>query len=78
MSLEEIMAEIQYNYSLSIGVMLLWNVTFKDNIDLLAGTNNELQELTNQLDKSVTRYVKLLQYTTAFIIRTEQTCFQYI
>ena len=78
MSLEEIMAEIQYNYSLSIGVMLLWNVTFKDNIDLLAGTNNELQELTNQLDKSLTRYVKLLQYTTAFIIHTEQTCFQYI
>ena len=29
--------------------MLLWNLKFVDDIDMLAGTNDELQELTHFL-----------------------------
>ena len=36
--------------------MPLWNLKFTDYINLLAGTNNELRELTNLLANSDTRY----------------------
>ena len=55
--IEEVMADIQYNYSSSIGGIPLWNLKFADDIYLLAGTNNELQELTNLLANSATRKV---------------------
>ena len=56
--LEEIICETQRNYSssISVGGRPLWNLKFADDIDLLAGTNDELQELTDQLSKSSTRY----------------------
>ena len=52
--LDEIIAEIKYKYSSSISIsgMLLWNLKFADDINLLASTNDELQELTNVLDNS--------------------------
>ena len=37
--------------------MPLWKLNFEDDIDLLAGTNDELQELTNLLDNCATRNV---------------------
>ena len=36
--------------------MLLWNLKFADDTDLLAGTSDELQKLTNILANSATRY----------------------
>ena len=52
------MAEILYNYSLLISIvgMPLLNLKFADDIDLLACTNDGLQELKNLLDNSATRY----------------------
>ena len=52
------MIEIQYNYSPSISIvgMSLWNLKFADDIDLLSGINDQLQELTNLLDNNATRY----------------------
>ena len=43
--LKEIMSETQSNYSssISVGGRPLWNLNFADDIDLLAGTNEELQ-----------------------------------
>ena len=52
--IEEIEAEIKYNYSLSISIggISLWNLKFADVINLLASTHDDLQELAN----SATRY----------------------
>ena len=52
------MSETQRNYSssISVGGRPLWNLKFADDIDLLAGTNEKLQELTDQLSRSATRY----------------------
>ena len=52
------MSETQSNYSssISVGGRPLWNLKFADDIDLLAGTNEELQELTDKLSRSATRY----------------------
>ena len=46
---------VQYKLtpSISIGVR---NLKFADDIDLLAGTNKELHDMTNQLSKGVNRY----------------------
>ena len=56
--LEEIMSEVQDDItaSISIGGRLVWNLTFSDEIDLIAGTNNELQYMTNQLSKCASGY----------------------
>ena len=60
--LEEIMSETQSNYSSSIlvGGRPLWNLKFADDIDLHARINEELQELTDQLSRSATRYGMLI------------------
>ena len=52
------MSETQRNYSssISVGGRPLWNLKYADDIDLLAGTNEELQELTDQLSRSATRH----------------------
>ena len=52
------MSETQNNYlsSISIGGRPIWNLMFADDIDLIAGTNEELQELTDQLARNATRY----------------------
>ena len=52
------MSEVQYNLtpSISIGGRSVWNLKFADDIDLIAGTNKELQDMTNQLSKCASRY----------------------
>ena len=56
--LEEIMSETQNNYlsSISIGGRPIWNLKFVDDIDLIAGSNEEIQELIDQLSRNATRY----------------------
>ena len=56
--LEEIMAGIQdENIStISIGGRNLSNLRFTDDIDLISGSNDELQTLTNKLRNSASRY----------------------
>ena len=52
------MSETQRKYysSISVDGRLLWNLKLADDIDLLAGTNEEIQELIDQLSSSETRY----------------------
>ena len=56
--LEEIMAGIQDEHisTISIGGRNLSNLRFADDIDLIAGSNDELQTLTNKLSSSASRY----------------------
>ena len=52
------MSETQNNYlsSISIGGSLIWNLKFADDINLIAGTNEELLDLTDQLARNATRH----------------------
>ena len=52
------MSEVQDNLtqSISIGGRPVWNLKFADDIDLIAGTNKELQDMTNKLSKCYSRY----------------------
>ena len=52
------MAGIQDEHisTISIGGRNLSNIRFTDNIDLIAGSNDELQTFTNKLSNSVSRY----------------------
>ena len=45
------MSEVQDNLtpSISIGGRSVWKLKFADDIDLIAATNKELQDMTNQL-----------------------------
>ena len=47
------MSEVQDNItpSLSISGRQVWNLKFADDIDLIAGTNKELQDIIKQLSK---------------------------
>ena len=56
--LEEIMAGIQDEHisTISIGGRNLSNLRFADDIELIAGSNDELQTLTNKLSSSASRY----------------------
>ena len=56
--LEEIMAGIQDEHisTISIDGRNLSNLRFADDIDLIAGSNDELQTLTNKLSNSASRY----------------------
>ena len=56
--LEEIMAGIQDRHisTISIGGRNLSNIRFADDIDLIAGSNDELQTLINKLSNSVSLY----------------------
>ena len=56
--LEEIMAGIQDEHisTISIGGRNLSTFKFTDDIDLIAGSNDELQTLTNKLSNSDSRY----------------------
>ena len=56
--LEEIMSDIEIKHatSISVGGRPIWNLKFADDIDLLAGSNAELQHLTVELAKSTSRY----------------------
>ena len=42
--------------SISIGGRPVWNLKFADDIDLIACTNKELQDMTNQLYKCASKY----------------------
>ena len=42
--------------SISIGGRPVWNLKFSDDIDLIACTNKELQDMTNQLYKCASKY----------------------
>ena len=59
--LEEIMAVIQDEYisTISIDGRNLSNLKFADDIDLIAGSNDELKILTNNLLNSASRYGKV-------------------
>ena len=52
------MSEVQDNLtpSISIGGRPVWNIKFADDIDLIAATNKELQDMTNQLYTCASRY----------------------
>ena len=52
------MSEVQDNLtpSISIDVRPVWNLKFAGEIDLIAGTNKEFQDITNQLSKCASRY----------------------
>ena len=56
--LERIMKDAldDYHTSISIGGRPVCNLRFADDIDLLAGTEAELQELTDRLDKCASQY----------------------
>ena len=54
--LEEIMIEIEIKHAISVGGRPIWNLKFADDIDLLAGSNAELQHLIDELAKSTARY----------------------
>ena len=56
--IEEIKAGIQDEHfsTISIGGRNLSNLIFADDIDLIAGSNDELQTLTNKLSSSASRY----------------------
>ena len=56
--LEEIMAGIRDKHisTISIGGRNLSNIRFADDIDLIAGSNDELQIHTNKLSNSAIRY----------------------
>ena len=45
-------AERYYHTSISVGVRRICNLRFADDIDLLGGSNAELQELTDKLTQS--------------------------
>lgn len=45
-----------HNTSISIGGHKICNLRFADDIDLMAGTQQELQDLTNRLETSATRF----------------------
>ena len=52
------MAEIQNNHvsSISTGGFPLSNLRFADDIDLITGSNNELQEITDKLSSNARKY----------------------
>ena len=52
------MAEIQNNHvsSISTSSFPLSNLRFADDIDLIAGSNKELQELTDKLSSNASKY----------------------
>ena len=53
--------------------MPLWK--FADDIDLLTGTNNELQELTNLLANSATRYcMEISTEKSKVMMNSNDTC----
>ena len=56
--LEQIMQETLHNHksTISVGGMIINNLRFADDIDLIAGTNSELQELTNRLSEASKDY----------------------
>ena len=56
--LEEMMSEIEIKHatSISVGGRPILNLKFADDIDLLAGSNAELQHLTDELAKSTSCY----------------------
>lgn len=45
-----------YTPSISIGGYLVCNVRFKDNIDIVKGAEEELQDLTGRLEKAAFTY----------------------
>ena len=57
------MSEVHDNLtpSISIGGRRVWNLKFADNIDLIAGTNKDLQDMTNKLSKCASRYGMQIQ-----------------
>ena len=63
---EKIMQETLHDYhtSISIGGRPICKLRFADDIDLMGGSNGELQDLTNRLEDTATAYgmeVKLAQ-----------------
>ena len=56
--LEQIMQETLHNHksTISVGGRIINNLRFADDIDLIAGTNSELQELTNRLSEASKDY----------------------
>ena len=52
--LEQIMQETLHNHksTISVGGRIINNLRFADDIDLIAGTNSELQELTNRFSEA--------------------------
>ena len=56
--LEQIMQETLHNHksTIYVGGRIINNLRFADDIDLIAGTNSELQELTNRLSEASKDY----------------------
>ena len=56
--LENITRETLHNFksTISFGGLIISNLRFADNIDLMGGNNGELQELTDRLSNSVREY----------------------
>ena len=56
--LENIMRETLHNFksTISIGGRIISNLRFADNIDLMGGNNDEMQELTDRLSNSAREY----------------------
>ena len=56
--LEQIMHETLHNHksTIYVGGMIINNLRFADDIDLIAGTNSELQEITNRLSEASKDY----------------------
>ena len=46
-----------YDSNISIGGRPISNLRFKDDLDIIAGSSNELQKLTDSLEKNASRYV---------------------
>ena len=56
--LEQILRETLHNFksTISIGGRIISNLRFADDIDLMGGSNDELQELTDRLSSSAREY----------------------
>ena len=57
--------------SISIGGRPLWNLRFADDIDILAGSSKELQELTDKLaDRSGTHLMEISSEKGKILVNT--------
>ena len=73
--LEKIMQETlhEYHTSISVGERPICNLQFADDIDLMGGSNGELQDLTNRLVDRATAHGIEVNTENSMIMATART-----
>ena len=68
--LEQIMSDnlLNHHSSISIGGIEISRLRFSDEIDLISGSNDELQQLTNSLSKHASDYVMEISFEKSKIM----------